>query len=66
MPEFKRRNLFRDEKRERKKGKLRLQVVLLFDCILGCDCSPPVSSIYWILQARILEWVAMPFSRGFS
>ena len=25
---------------------------------------PPGSSVYGILQARILEWVAMPFSRG--
>ena len=30
------------------------------------DCSPPGSSIHGILQARILEWVAMPFSRGSS
>ena len=29
------------------------------------DCSPPGSSIYGVLQARILEWVAIPFSRGF-
>ena len=26
------------------------------------DCSPPVSSVHEILQARILEWVAMPSS----
>ena len=26
------------------------------------DCSPPGSSVHEILQARILEWVAMPFS----
>ena len=30
------------------------------------DCSPPGSSIHGILQARILEWVAMPSSRGSS
>ena len=30
------------------------------------DCSLPVSSVYGILQARILEWVAMPFSRELS
>ena len=30
------------------------------------DCSPPSSSAHGILQARILEWVAMPFSRGSS
>ena len=28
------------------------------------DCSPPGSSVHGILQARILEWVAYPFSRG--
>ena len=27
------------------------------------DCSPPGSSAHGILQARILEWVAIPFSR---
>ena len=30
------------------------------------DCSLPGSSVYGILQARILEWVAIPFSRGSS
>ena len=30
------------------------------------DCSPPGSSVHGILQARILEWVAMPLSRGCS
>ena len=36
-------------------------------CPTLCDpmgCSPPGSSIHWILQARILEWVAMPSSKG--
>ena len=28
------------------------------------DCSPPGSSVYEIRQARILEWVAITFSRG--
>ena len=27
------------------------------------DCSPPGSSVHGILQARILEWVAIAFSR---
>ena len=27
-------------------------------------CSPPDSSVHGLLQARILEWVAIPFSRG--
>ena len=30
------------------------------------DCSPPGSSVYGILQARILEWVAISFSRASS
>ena len=28
------------------------------------DCSPPDSSIHGIFQARVLEWVAISFSRG--
>ena len=30
------------------------------------NCSPPRSSIHGIFQARILEWVAISFSRGSS
>ena len=30
------------------------------------DCSPPVFSVHGIFQARILEWVAISFSRGCS
>ena len=36
-------------------------------CLTLCDpvdCSPPGSSVHGILQARVLEWVAMPSSRG--
>ena len=36
-------------------------------CLNLCDptdCNPPDSSVHGILQARILEWVAMPSSRG--
>ena len=29
------------------------------------DCSLPGSSVYEIFQARILEWVAISFSRGY-
>ena len=38
-------------------------------CVWFCDpvdCSPPGSSVHGILQARILEWVAMPSFRGSS
>ena len=30
------------------------------------DCNLPGSSVHGILQARILEWVAISFSRGSS
>ena len=30
------------------------------------DCSSPGSSVHWIFQAKILEWVAIPFSKGSS
>ena len=30
------------------------------------DYSPPGSSVHWIFQARILEWLAISFSRGSS
>ena len=30
------------------------------------DCSPPGSSVHGVLQARTLEWVAIPLSRGSS
>ena len=30
------------------------------------DCNPPGSSVHEIFQARILEWVAVSFSRGSS
>ena len=45
-------------------------------CVLSCfthvwlcdpvDCSPPGPSVHGILQARILEWVSVPSSRGSS
>ena len=36
------------------------------DSVTPLDCSPPGSSVHGILQARILEWVAVPSSRGSS
>ena len=35
-------------------------------CKVPMDCSPLGSSVHGILQARILEWVAIPFSKGSS
>ena len=42
---------------------------LLQSCLTLCnamDCRLPGFSVHGILQARILEWVAMLFSRGCS
>ena len=44
-------------------------VLVIQSCPTLCDlmdCSPSGSSVHGILQARILEWVAMPSSRGSS
>ena len=41
----------------------------LQSCLSLCnplDCSPPGSDVHGILQARILEWVTMPSSKGSS
>ena len=41
----------------------RVKVLVAQSHLTLCDCSPPGSSVHGILQARILEWVAIPFSR---
>ena len=49
--------------------RLPLYVLLAQSCPILCnptDCSLPGSSVHGILQARILEWVAIYFSRGSS
>ena len=41
-------------------------VLISQSCLTLCapmDCSPPGSPVHGILQARTLEWVAIPFSR---
>ena len=46
-----------------------LSPVRLFATPWTCDpvdCSPPGSSVHGILQARVLEWAAISFSRGSS
>ena len=45
-----------------------VKVLVTLLCPTVCDpmdCTSPGSSVHGILQARILEWVAIPFSRGF-
>ena len=39
---------------------------LVSDSLWPVDCNPPGSFVGGILQARILEWVTTPFSRGSS
>ena len=44
-----------------------IDVLVAQSCPTLCDpmdCSPQGSSVHGILQARILEWVAISFSRG--
>ena len=46
-----------------------VKVLVSQSCLTLCNpmnCSPPHSSVHGILQARILEWVAMPSSMGSS
>ena len=46
-----------------------MKVLVTQLCPTLCDpmnCSPPGSSVHGILQARILEWVAISFTRGSS
>ena len=43
--------------------------LVIQSCLTLCNpmvCSPPSSSVHWILQARILQWVAIPSSKGSS
>ena len=45
------------------------EVLVSQSCLTLCDpmdCSLPDSSVHGILQARILQWVAIPFSRESS
>ena len=45
-----------------------VKVLVVQSCLTLCepvDCSPPGSSVHGILQARILEWVAISSSRDF-
>ena len=48
---------------------LKVKVLVIQLCLTFCDpldCSPPGSSVYGILQARVLEWAVIHFSRGSS
>ena len=50
-------------------AEVKVKVLVTHLCPTLCDpmnCSLPGSSVHGILQARRLEWVAIPFSRGSS
>ena len=51
------------ERKEKKESEVAQSCLTLCDPM---DCSLPGSSVHGILQARILEWVAISFSRGSS
>ena len=42
----------------------KVKVLVAQSCLILCDYSSQNSSVHGILQAKILEWVAMLFSRG--
>ena len=49
--------------------KVKVKVLDAQPCPTLCDptdCRPPGSSVHGILQATLLEWLAIPFSRGSS
>ena len=46
---------------------MKVKVLVTQLCLTPCDSKnwgPPGSSVLGILQARVLEWVAIPFPRG--
>ena len=50
-------------------GYTKVKMLLAHSCLTLCvpmDCSLPGFSVHGILQARIVEWVVIPFSRGSS
>ena len=69
-------NIWKQPKCSSADDKENMVCVYVFVCMLGIqscltlykpmDCGPPVSSVHGILQALILEWVAISFYRGSS
>ena len=47
---------------ETKSKSERVSHSVVFNLCDPIDCCPPGSSVHGLLQARILEWVALPFS----
>ena len=54
-----------EEKKNKVPAMPEMKLLVTHSCLILCDhmdCSPPGSSVHGILQARILKWVAVPFS----
>ena len=53
-------------KKKKKKRSESVSPSVMSDSSDPMNCTPPASFVYGIFQARILKWIAMPFSRGSS
>ena len=63
MSRFLSRNFVGQKERTKKESEVAQSCLTLCNPM---DCSLPGSSVHGIFQERVLEWVAIPFSRGFS
>ena len=63
MSRFLSRNFVGQKERTKKESEVAKSCLTLCNPM---DCSLPGSSVHGIFQERVLEWVAIPFSRGFS
>ena len=68
---FKNHIFLKERNKEQNNGNpdVAMWVSVTQSCLTLCNpmyYSPPGSSVHGVLQARILQWIAMPFSRGSS
>ena len=59
-------SIYHSKKTPELKQYIDVRVLVAQSCPTLCDpmdCSPPGFSVHEILQARILEWIVIPFSR---
>ena len=66
---LRRKHLRHDLRVEELSTSRKVKEIVIQLCLILCDpmdYSPPSSSVHGILQVRILEWVAVPYSRRSS
>ena len=51
---------------KRRRGRQRMRLLVSISNSMDMDCSPSGSSVHGIFQARVLKWIAISFSRGYS